>query len=84
MCMSSVGRLVSLAGDGGDEAVVEVDGTERRVSAAMLVLEGVAVAPGDWLLIHTGFAVARLDPTDAAEIADLRRAMASAQEEDHP
>lgn len=81
MCMSSVGRLVSL--DDGD-AVVDVDGAARRVSAALLVLEGTAVEPGDWLLVHTGFAVARLDPDDAAELVSLRQAMAPVREEGRP
>jgi hydrogenase expression/formation protein HypC len=78
--MSSVGRLLAL--EGGD-AVVDTDGVTRRVSAAVLLLEGESLAPGDWLLIHTGFAVARLDPADAEELIGLRReAAAAAHEED--
>lgn len=74
MCMSSVGRLLSLD---GHDAVVDIDGRVRRVSAAVLVLEGVSVAPGDWLQIHTGFAITRLDPEEAEGLIELRQQMAA-------
>ena len=81
MCMSSVGRLLTLE---GDDAVVDIDGRVRRVSAAVLLLEGVSVAPGDWLQIHTGFAITRLDPEDAEELIGLRRQMSATEEHDNP
>jgi hydrogenase expression/formation protein HypC len=81
MCLSSVGRLLSLD---GHDALVDIDGRPRRVSAAVLVLEGVAVAPGDWLQIHTGFAVTRLDPEEAEGLIELRQEMAATQEHGRP
>ncbi|HEX6418988.1 MAG TPA: HypC/HybG/HupF family hydrogenase formation chaperone [Acidimicrobiales bacterium] len=78
MCLSLAGRIDRIEGDG---AVVDVDGRPRRISLAVLLLEGTPVAPGDWVLVHTGLAVSLLDPAEAAEITRLRREMAGEGEE---
>ncbi|HET6953974.1 MAG TPA: HypC/HybG/HupF family hydrogenase formation chaperone [Acidimicrobiales bacterium] len=79
MCLSLAGRIGRIE---GEHALVQVDGRDRRVSLALLLLEGEPVAPGDWVLVHTGFAVARLDPAEGAEIARMRRDMETIEEED--
>lgn len=45
---------------------VDFGGVSRSVC-----LEHVEVAPGDWVLVHVGFALARLDPDHAAELIRL-------------
>lgn len=69
MCVSLAGQVTTLD---GEYALVDVGGVERRVSVAILLLEDQVVSPGDWLLIHTGFAVAVLDPGEAAELTQWR------------
>ncbi|GIU90299.1 MAG: hypothetical protein KatS3mg010_1398 [Acidimicrobiia bacterium] len=78
MCMSEVGRVVEIRDRA--EAVVDVAGRRRTVSTVALVLDGIAPAPGDWLLVHTGFAVEVLDPQDAAPLAQLARELREAEE----
>ncbi|HEY5012749.1 MAG TPA: HypC/HybG/HupF family hydrogenase formation chaperone [Acidimicrobiia bacterium] len=73
-------RVLSVDG-AGREAVVDVDGAERRVSLAVLTLDGRTVEPGVWLLVHTGLAVETLDPADAAELVALHRSLHAAQED---
>ncbi len=70
MCLSLTGRIRAIE---GEHAVVAVGGSSRRVSLAMLLLEHQPVAPGDWVLIHTGFAVAVLDPEEGAALARWQR-----------
>ncbi len=54
----------------GPSAWVEVGGARRRVNTALLQDEGLGV--GDWVLIHVGFALARLDEDEAmATLRDL-------------
>jgi len=53
------------------------------VSLAVLLLEEQPVATGDWVLVHTGLAVAVLDPAEGAELARLHREVANNQEA-HP
>jgi hydrogenase maturation factor len=54
------------------------------VSLALLVLEGEPVEPGDWVLVHTGFAVSLLDPAEGAELTRLRREMGASGREESP
>jgi len=67
MCLAVVGRALSVD-DGRGEAVVQAQERRLRVSLAPIVLDGGRVAAGDWLLIHTGLAVAVLDQDEAREI----------------
>ena len=81
MCLSEAGRVVSL--DDG-EAVIDVDGAERPVSLAPIVLDGRVVAIGDWVLVHTGLAVDLLDETTATELTAFSRLARGATEETDP
>ena len=78
MCLSEAGRVTAV--EGGD-ALVDMDGVERPVSLAPIVLDGGAVAVGDWVLVHTGLAVDLLDETTATEMTVLSRLARGATEE---
>ena len=61
MCLGIPGRVVDMVPGFGDQlALVEVEGTARRVNIGLL---DEAPEPGQWVLIHMGFA---LELTDAA------------------
>ena len=67
MCLGIPGRVVRmLDGYGGQLALVDVEGAQRKVNIGML--EDTVLAPGDWVVIHMGFAVERVD-RDGAERA---------------
>ena len=67
MCLGIPGRVVEvLAGNAGMLALVDVLGAQRPVNLGML--EDMSVEPGEWVLIHMGFAVERVDEA-AAESA---------------
>lgn len=60
MCLGIPGRVVRmLDGYGGQLALVDVEGQERKVNIGML--EDTSVAAGDWVVIHMGFALDRVD-----------------------
>jgi hydrogenase expression/formation protein HypC len=63
MCVGAAGRLVEILNEELRLATVEVAGVSRCVSLAMLPDED--VEPGDWVLVHVGFAVARIDEQEA-------------------
>jgi hydrogenase expression/formation protein HypC len=66
MCLGIPGRVVEvLPGNAGMLALVDVLGAQRPVNLGML--EDLDVEPGEWVLIHMGFAVERVDPARAAE-----------------
>jgi hydrogenase expression/formation protein HypC len=67
MCLGLPGRVVAI-GPGSDLAQVEVAGVLREINVGLL--EGPFV-PGDYLLIHSGFAVERMDPEQARDALEL-------------
>ena len=77
MCLSQVGRVVKIDAAAA-RAVIDVEGTRRAVSLAVLTLEGRTVDTGDWLVAHTGFAVEVLDPDEGRRIAALHREIRAA------
>lgn len=54
----------------GENAVAEIDGVRREASLMLLDAE---VAVGDYVIVHAGFAIARLDPEEARETLALMR-----------
>lgn len=58
----------------GTVATAEVDGITRQARLDLLPEAGI----GDFVLIHAGLAISRLDPEDAAETLALMREMADA------
>ena len=66
MCLGIPGQVVELlAGYGGHLALVDVEGARRKVNIGML--EGDPPEPGQWVLIHMGFAVERVSAEAAEE-----------------
>jgi hydrogenase expression/formation protein HypC len=65
MCLGIPGRVVDVTDPEEHLAVVDVSGARRTVSTRLLADEGVGT--GDWVLVHVGFAMARIDEEEAAE-----------------
>ncbi|MBO0849106.1 MAG: HypC/HybG/HupF family hydrogenase formation chaperone [Pseudonocardia sp.] len=67
MCLGIPGEIVELMPDHEDLAVVSVEGVRRAVNVGLLREEGEAVDlnPGDWVLIHVGFALSKIDEAEA-------------------
>jgi hydrogenase expression/formation protein HypC len=80
MCLGEVGHVLELRAPG--RAVVDVGG--RTADASLLTLAD-AVAVGDWLLVHSGFALAVLSAAEAEEALAIRsHAVPPATGRDHP
>jgi hydrogenase expression/formation protein HypC len=65
MCLGIVGRIVTLADENGhpDLARVDVAGMTRNINIGILRDE--KLEPGDWILIHAGFAMEKIDEQTA-------------------
>ena len=59
MCLAIPARIIELLEP--DSAVVDVGGVQKRISLALV--DGVAC--GDYVIVHVGYALARLDPEEA-------------------
>ena len=80
MCLGIPGVIVALQDDQPDLATVEVSGVRRAVNVALLADE--PVVPGDWVLIHVGFAISRIDEDEAGATLALLRGMGQAYEDE--
>lgn len=69
MCLGEIAQVSHLTGDGS--ALVDAEGRTRTVS--LLTLDR-PVVPGDWVLIHSGFALACLSPEQAHGSLAIRTA----------
>ncbi len=67
MCLAVPMQVISTD---GETLVAEIDGVKRPASLIML---GEDVAVGDYVLIHAGFAISRLDEDEARETLALMR-----------
>lgn len=80
MCLSCVGRVVEVDAEGA-AAVVDADGGRREVSLVVLDVEGRTPSVGDWVLVHSGFAVEVLDAEVALAEQEFGRRVRAAGEE---
>ena len=65
MCLGIPGQIIDIIDDTNDIAKVDVSGVKRNVSVALVRPEGIAA--GDWVLIHVGFAMSKIDENEARE-----------------
>ena len=77
MCLAIPGEVVELlAGNDDQLALVDVVGVKRRINVGLL--EGERLVPGDWVLIHVGFAMSKVDEQEAAEALRMLELMGQA------
>ena len=73
MCLGIPGQVVQLVDAAQYLAKVDVNGVQRTISVRLLADEGLTV--GDWVLVHVGFAMAKIDEAEAALTLDQVRKM---------
>ena len=83
MCLGIPGRIVKIDDAANMLAIVDVGGVRRKVNIACIVDEEHSVSSciGDWVLIHVGFAMSRLDEAEAAETLRILTELGEAQSE---
>lgn len=72
ICLAIPGQIIDVVDDENRLAQVDVAGVHRNVNIGLLDGDG-GVGPGDWVLIHVGFAMSKIDEDEA------KRALASLQ-----
>ena len=76
MCLGIPGQIVEFVDDANHIAKVKVLGVKRSINIALVRPDGIAL--GDWVLIHVGFAMSKIDEREAQETLDLLRQMDAA------
>jgi hydrogenase expression/formation protein HypC len=65
MCLAIPGKIIEISPDNPDSALVDVVSVRRRVDLGLLVDD--RPVPGDWVLIHVGFAMSKISEEDALD-----------------
>ena len=73
MCLGIPGQITEITDIQNQLAIVNVGGVKRQVNIACIVddTHPVESCVGDWVLVHVGFALNRLDESEAAETLKL-------------
>lgn len=80
MCLGIPGRVVEFIDDARQLAKVEVAGVRRTVHVGLLLPEGLGA--GDWVLIHVGFAISKIDEVEALRTIAFLEELGDAYEQE--
>jgi hydrogenase expression/formation protein HypC len=65
MCLAIPAKIIELFADEHDRALVEVVGVRRHIDTGLLA--DTPLAPGDWVLVHVGFAMSKIGEEQALD-----------------
>lgn len=82
MCLAIPGRVLEIVDETNRLAKVDVAGVKRTINIGLLDLDGDGAQPGDWVLIHVGFALSKVDEEEAAATLQLLEGMGAEYEQE--
>jgi hydrogenase expression/formation protein HypC len=80
MCLGIPGEVIEFLPDQPDLARVDVSGVRRVINIGLLSDE--PLVPGDWVLIHVGFALSKIDEEEAASALAFLEGIGQAYEDE--
>jgi hydrogenase expression/formation protein HypC len=83
MCLGIPGRVVRISDAARQLAMVDVSGVAREVNLACIVGPDhpLDACVGDWVLVHVGFAMSRIDEAEAALTLETLTQLGEVQQE---
>jgi len=83
MCLGIPGQIVEVSDPEKKLAIVNVGGVKRTINIACIVNEDHPAQSclGDWVLVHVGFAMSRIDEVEATRTLELLTEMGEVQME---
>jgi hydrogenase expression/formation protein HypC len=80
MCLAIPGEVIEIQQDRPDLAKVSVSGVRRSVNVGLLADD--PPVPGDWILIHVGFALSKVDEAEAKAVLDFLEGIGQSYEDE--
>jgi hydrogenase expression/formation protein HypC len=77
MCLGIPGRLVEIVDEKEHRGIADVDGVRREINIGLVMGEAGGINVGDWVLIHVGFAMSRIDEEEAEKTLSFLKLMGS-------
>jgi hydrogenase expression/formation protein HypC len=82
MCLAIPGQILEVVDPANRIARVDVAGVRRNVNIGLLDSDGAGAEPGDWVLIHVGFAISQVDEEEALATRSLLERMGADYEQE--
>jgi hydrogenase expression/formation protein HypC len=80
MCLGIPGEVIEISTDHPDLAKVDVSGVKRLINIGLLADD--PPKPGEWVLIHVGFALSKIDEAEAAAAMQFLEGIGQAYEDE--
>ncbi len=83
MCLGIPGQVVEITDETRKLGLVDVSGVKREVNLACIISDDHLLEDcvGDWVLVHVGFAMSRIDEKEASETLKILEQLGEVQEE---
>lgn len=82
MCLGIPGKIVEIVDEDLMLAKADVGGVRRNINIGLVHYEDQKVEPGDWVLIHVGFAMSKIDETEARSTLEVLRELGEVYEQE--
>ena len=82
MCLGIPGRIVEIIDEDLMLAKASVGGVKRNINIGLVHHDGDRVEVGDWVLIHVGFAMSKIDEAEARSTLGVLQEIGAAYEQE--
>ncbi|MGI8758212.1 MAG: HypC/HybG/HupF family hydrogenase formation chaperone [Acidimicrobiales bacterium] len=82
MCLGIPGQVVEIIDLAQHRAVAEVDGVRREINVGLVMDDEGGISTGEWVLIHVGFALAKIDEEEAASTLSFIKDLGSVYDDE--
>jgi hydrogenase expression/formation protein HypC len=82
MCLGIPGQIVEIVDTEHHIAKAEVSGVRRNVNIGLLAVGDDAAGVGDWVLIHVGFAMSKIDEEEARQTLEFLETLGAPYEQE--
>ena len=82
MCLGIPGKVVEIVDVDQHRAIADIDGVRREINVGLVMGDAGGLKVGDWVLIHVGFAMSKLDEEEAAKTLEFIRMLGDAYDDE--
>ena len=82
MCLGIPGQVVEILDPADHRAMVDVDGVRREGNVGLVMGDAGGLKVGEWVLIHVGFAMTKIDEEEAASTLEFIKQLGNVYEEE--
>jgi hydrogenase expression/formation protein HypC len=82
MCLGIPGQVVDIVDPAEHRAIADVDGVRREINVGLVLGDEGGLSVGDWVLIHVGFAMCKIDEEEAERTLSFIKELGSVYDDE--